>query len=400
MHRSYFPFRVLYFTKKFAQLPKSVKYCSLLFFIYYFGWGMILAYEPIYLKNILGEYKNIGLIFASFHILALAMSLLIGTLLDKIKKKNLLRFFLFFYLPFSYIYLHITKLSHFLLFKAYHGIIATGLWISGEAHIRTHSPKGKEVESIALFDFSGILALVLGSFVGAMLIEKFSFNIFYAISFFAILALIFSYRLGDREEKISGKMKKIELMKGIKKEINDLKKNKRFYHHVSFLLLFVFLSSTFGLILPLFLKTLEVELWCIGIIFGISQIPFLFEGVFATAKNKNRILVGGWIMSGIIFLVMFFLKSPKLIFLVSLFLGISFAAISPILSGRLTRDMPKTKRGEFTGILAGLRYICLAVSSLTFGIMADFLGIRSIFILNFFLVAVFLIIARKFLKIN
>jgi MFS family permease len=394
MHRHYFPFRPLrplYFTKKFAQLPKSVKYCCLLFFIYYLGWGMMLAYEPIYLKNVLGQYSNIGLIATSFHILALIMSLSMGAVLDRIRKKKFLSFFLLCYLPFSYLYLHITKLWHFLLFKAYHGIIATGLWISGEAYVRAHSPKGKEIESIALFDIAAILALVLGSFVGATIIGKLSFNIFYAISLFAIFALIFSLWLPDEEKESIKKIEKIELTKGIKKEIKDLRKNKKFRSSLPSLLLYVFVSGSLGLVLPLFLKTLNAQLWLIGIFYGIFQAPFLFESVFATAKKKNRVLLMGWIASCLIFFAMFFLKSISTTFLASLLLGISFAAISPILSGRITTAMPKTRRGEYTGILAALRYFILTLSSLVFGFMADAISLRSIFLLNFFLIVVMLI---------
>jgi MFS family permease len=117
----------------------------------------------------------------------------------------------------------------------------------------------------------------------------------------------------------------------------------------------------------------------------------LFESVFATAKKKNRVLLIGWITSCLIFLTMFFLTSISTTFLASLLLGISFAAISPILSGRITTAMPKTRRGEYTGILAALRYFILALSSLVFGFMADAISLRSIFLLNFFLIVALLI---------
>ncbi|MEM1534909.1 MAG: MFS transporter [Candidatus Pacearchaeota archaeon] len=398
MHiKHYIPFRHFRLPRlgEFLKLPRAIKYAFIILFIYYLGWGIWVAFEPIYLKRIVGSYTHIGLIVMTFNFLALFFSLFLGTILDKINKKKSIRFWLLFYLPFSYIFSKIKALSHFLLFKAYHGIIATGLWISGEAYVRQHSPKKKAIESMALYDLSTILAVVIGGFIGAWLIYKIGFNIFYAISAFAFLALITSGILPDHGR---WKVKHIHPLKGLKKELKDLRKNKSLRRLSAFLFVYVFVLATMPLVLPLFLNHIGAKLWQIGIIYAISQVPFLFEGFFGLAKRKKAIISSSLLIGSALFLAMAFVKNILAIFLLSLAISICFSAISPIINGKLTEAMPRQKRGELTATLGALRYLSISLSSLFSGFISDLLGLHYVFLLNFVLFGLLFISLKKIFK--
>jgi len=392
--RHYFPFRYLKFPREFLKLPRAIRISFVLFLIYYLGWGIVTAYEPIYIKNVVGSYSNVGFTFAIFNILALFFSLTLGALLDRVNKKNVIRFFLLFYIPFSYLFLKIRTLSQFLAFRAYHGIIATGLWISGESYVRQHSPKGKAVESITLFDLASILALIIGGILGAYLIYKIGFNIFYAVSFFAFLSLLFSNLLPDHEKSNF----KIKIFRGIRKELKDLKENKDLKRFLFFLFFFVIASGSMGMIFPLFLKYIGAELWQIGLIYSISMSPFLFEGFFALFKKRTRLLKVSLFFASLMFLSMFFIRNILIIFIASLAISICFSAIGPILSGRLTETMSPRKRGELTGLIGAMRHIGLIITSLSSGFIADALGLNFVFLLNFILLFFLLLIVKKVFK--
>lgn len=391
MHIKYFfhHFRHIRLPKKLFKLPRSIKYASFLLFVYYLGWGMAYAYEAIYIKEKLGVYSNVGITFAIFHLFAIITSIIMGALLDKTNKRNIIRFFLVFYIPFSYIFLSIKNFSQFIIFKAYHGIIATGLWVSSESYIRLHSPKKKEIESVTLFDLALVVAMILGGITGAFLIYKISYNLFYSISFFAFLALIFSSALSDRE-----KAKKVKILKGIEHEIIDIESNAKFRRFTLLVIFFTFLSASIMFIYPLFLKAVGVELWQIGMMFAVFQAPFLFEGFFAVTKQRYKIAKIAIVIMAFIFLGIAFTNNIIIIFFSGLFISLCLAAIFPILSGKLTEIMPIKRRGELTSVLYTIRNLTFAVSLIIIGFIAD-VGLNYVFLMDFFVAILFFFFAKK-----
>lgn len=391
MHLKHFPFRHLRIPKEYTTLPRSIKIAFFIFLIYYLGWGIVMAYYSIYLKKILGNYSSVGYVFAMYHTASLIVSLLLGILLDKVNKQKIIRFILLFYFPFSYIFLKIRNLSQFLAFKIYHGTIATSLWVSVEAYIRKHSPKKRTIESIALFDLGPTLALVIGGFLGAFLITLYSFNIFYAISLFAFLAFLIAIFLPDHEKTNFN----INLLKGIKKEFIDFKKNIKLRKLSLALFLYILAMGTIPMILPLFLRHIGATLWQIGIIFAISNIPFLFEGVFALFKERKRTLISAIFIGIVIFTFLFFIRNILLIFIISFLISICFSAITPIISGKLTETMPKTKRGELSGMLSAIRNIGFILSTLAAGFISDALGLNFVFAFDAIILLLLLFVVSR-----
>lgn len=394
MQFKHFPFRYLKIPKEYKNLPKSIKIASLVFFIYNLGWGIVTAYYAIYLKNVLKTYYNIGYIIAIYHLTCIITSLIFGILLDKINKRKIIRLILIFYFPFSYIFLKISTLTHFLFFVIYHGFIATSLWVSGEAYIRKHSPKNRTIESIAFFDLAYFISLIIGCFFGAFLIKFFKFNIFYSISFFAFLAFLFATILPDQEKL----MFKINIFKEIKKEIKDIKKNKKLKKLSFILFLFIFIQGAISLIMPLFLNHLGVNLFQIGIIIAISYLPFLCEGFFALLKNRKRILIVAFLFLIFTFSLLFFIKDIVLIFIINFLVSISFSAIMPILSGKITETMPKQKRGELSSFIFIVRNAGFGISGFINGFIAHNLGLNYVFAFSSLIsiAILYLIIKTKF----
>ncbi|MEM4358103.1 MAG: MFS transporter [Candidatus Pacearchaeota archaeon] len=391
-HRHYFPFRHLKYPIEFLKLPKSIKYGFVIFLIYSFGWGFAEPYFAIYSNKVLGSYTNVGLVYAIFNFIGLITSLSLGTILDKINKRNLIRFILLFYLPFSYLLLQIKNLTNFITFRIYHGVIATSLWVSGEVYIRRHSPRRRTVESVALFDLASVIGMILGAIASAFLISWLSFNIFYSISIFAFLALLLSAYMPDKEKS---EIKKVMLVREIKKEFVNFFRYKKLRKITLFLFFYIIVSATMSIIFPLYLKHIGASLTEIGLIFALFYFPFLLEGYFAWIRNKKALLISSLAATSLLFLILFFINNIVTIFLLSLLIGIFFAAIGPTLSGRITNFMPLKKRGQLTSVLDVIRHLALVVSFLFSGFIADKLGLNFVFLINFLILAILTFFVRK-----
>ncbi len=386
-----FPFRYLKFPKEYSKLPKSIKISFLVIFIYFLGWGFSLAYYPLYFKNVLASYANVGYVYAIYHLTSLLMGLILGSLLDRLNKRKIIRLILLLYFPFSFFLLNIKSFFQFVVFNIYHGIIASSFWVSMESYVRKHSPKNKSIECIAVFDLASILSLLLGYLISSFLVTKIYFNIFYFISFFSFLAFFVSILLPDKEKNNF----QINFFKNIKHEFKDFIKNKNFKTFSLILFLYIISIGNLSMVYPLFLSYLGTELWKIGIIFFIMELPYLFEGVFALVKKRKALLNVLTLFLIIIFISLFFIKNIFLIFLISLIIGMCFAGINPIISGKLTETMPKTKQGELSGMLHVIRSLGFILSYLFAGQIAQFFGIKFIFLFNvFFLVVLFFLLIK------
>ncbi|MEM2772515.1 MAG: MFS transporter [Candidatus Pacearchaeota archaeon] len=391
MQLKHFPFRYLKIPKEYKNLPKSIKIASLIFFSYNLGWGIVTAYYAIYLKNVLGSYYNIGYIIGVYHLTCIITNFVFSVLLDKINKRKIIRLILIFYFPFSYIFLKISTLIMFLFFVMYHGFIATALWISGEAYIRKHSPKNRAIESIAYFDLSYFISLIIGCFLGVFLISTYKFNIFYSISFFAFIAFLFTIFLPDKEKTFVN----INIFKEIKKEIKNIKNNKRLKQLGFILFLFIFIQGIAGLIIPLFLNEMKVELYQIGIIVAISYLPFLCEGFFALLKKRKQVVMTAIFSLFLFFSLLFFIKNIFIIFIINLLISICFSAIMPIIAGNLTEAMPKERMGELSGFVFVVRNIGFGVSGLVSGFIASSLGLNFNFAFSALVSIVLLYLSSK-----
>jgi MFS family permease len=383
-----FPFRHLKFPKEYLKLPKAIKVSFVVIFLYYLGWGLSLAYYPIYFKTILVSYSNVGYVYAIYYLTSLFVGLIFGSLLDKLNKKKIIRFILLLYFPFSFFLLNIKSLLSFIIFNVYHGIIASGLWVSFESYVRKHSPKDKAVECIALYDLASILALIFGYLISAFLITKFYFNIFYFISFFAFIAFFASILLPDREKNDF----KINLFKNIAKEFKDFIENKSLKRLSIILFLYVVSIGNLSMIFPLFLNYLGSSLWQVGIIFFIMELPYLFEGFFALVKKRKQLVFSLTSILIIIFFLLFFVKNINIIFLITLIMGVCFAGIGPVISGKLTETMPKTRQGELSGMLHVIRNIGFMFSSFFAGQISETFGINFIFLFNSLFLFIFLLL--------
>lgn len=341
------------------------------------GWGITLPFLPLFIREKLGSYTGVGLVYGLLPLLSMMWALLLGSILDRVHKRSAMRVAFFLYLPLSWLLLCVQSFFGFVLFRIYQSALATTYWVSGEAYVRKHSSRGKEAVSMAWWDFASGLALVIGAIIGALTIGYFHWNIFYAVSAFSLLAFLGSWTLPDHDKT------PIKRFPSIAKEIKDLWNKKSLLHMTVFSFFFAFGAGVVAMLLPLFLAAPEVgaTLMQIGIITSVASTPILFEPYFSRCKKPILVVQLALGFAAVFFISLFFVTNTVILFLIAGLLGLSLAAIAPIMMGTLTRFMPHTQIGELSAVTFAVRIVGSGLGPITAGILSDAYGLQYAFLL-------------------
>lgn len=266
----------------------------------------------------------------------------------------------------------------FVAFRFYHAFLATNLWLSSETFLRKYAVKNKSAEAIGLFDSAYGLSLILGPIIGGYLISKYSYSIFYTISFFAFMAFLVSLKLNDKI-KIDKKlpMQKINL----KQELKDFYSNKKLFRIVAFHFFLVIASSFIVMLLPLFYKDIGANFYQIGFLASLFYFPQVFESYFSTFGNKRKLFLSSLFLASILFVALFFTSNIYLLLVITFLLGLALSAISPIIQGKAAGYMPKKKVGELYSVQFSVMHLANTIGPVLAGIVADSYGLKYIFVI-------------------
>jgi len=376
-------------------LNKHVRGISVLFLVYVIGWGVVNPYLPLYLRQLLGDYTRVGLVLSVVELFNLVWALLIGPMLDRINKKTLISSVLVGYLPLSFILISLKTLTQFIWFRMYHSFIATSLWLSSEAYLRGHTPQGKAAQTIGLFDFCQGLALVVGGLIGAVLITRIGFDILYATSFFALLALLVSLRLPDHTKSHIVTSLQSWRLSNIAEEIGEYMRNRRLRNLTIYAFPFTFTVAFLGMVVPLFLASIGASLPMVGLATALFNAPVLFESYFSMRQDHGRTVMLGLVFGAVLFLALYTVTNPTTVLFLTILLGIAIAAVHPILAGRFTPLMPKRSIGEYSAVLYATKGLAAGISPLMAGIIADTFGLRYVFLIGFVIFAGLLVFRKR-----
>ena len=389
-HRPRFPTELL-------KLNSAIKRITTLFFIYDLGWGIVAPLFTLYISTLFGNYKTVGILAAALEFFALLFGLFLGPLLDKLEKRSLISTTLFLYLPFTPLLFALSTLTQLILFRVYHAAIASGLWLTGEAYVREHSEPQKEAQSIGLFDFGVGASQVLGGLLGAALVVTLGFNLIYAVSIFGGIAFIVSLSLPDKTKRksLASSINAFSI-KSLKQSILHFKHNKQATKLLLYAFPYYFVAAMLPLMIPLFVKSIGGSLSLACLASALFYVPMLFESYFCIAKNQKQVFTIALISGLVLFILLSFVITSILpIFLLTLALGVTFAAIAPNISGHLTQLLNKKKIGEQTSVIFAVKSLAAATGLITAGFVADGFGLKYVFMIGALAFIILLIFKHK-----
>ncbi|MDI6738118.1 MAG: MFS transporter [Nanoarchaeota archaeon] len=373
------------FSRAMLNVPFNIKMISAVIFLYYLGWGMVSPFLPIYYKSILGSYTAVGLVTALLPLFSLLLDIPAGGIINKVSKIWVIRIALLLYLPFSFFLLSLRSLFHFILFRIYHSAISTPLWIASDSYARENAPRWRAAESMSVYDVGATLSLIAGPIIGGVLFVHFGFSLLYAISIFAGIAFLATFFLkdGGQHEKTKDAVKELIFTDGIyRRAIIDFWQNRLLVKVYSFIFLFRFCMSFVAMLLPLFMKEFGASNLQIGLVFGVYYLPLLFEPYFSVYAKNKRLMTMGLGLCAIVFVSLFANNQLSFIFFHAILLSLLFAAIIPMLNGRIVELMPREQIGKLSGVGMMFSHIADFSGPLIAGVVSDAFGLQYMFLIG------------------
>ena len=368
------------------------------------AWGILDPFLTIYFHDLFGSYTKVAILTALLYFFSLLASLPFGGLADVVSKKKLIHIFLILYIPLGFVLAALSTFFQFALFRIYHALLATGLWSSAESYVRVNSPPHKASESMGFFDSAISLSLVIGPVIGGILMTAFGIkSLFFIFPVFVIAAISILPSMPDHHgiSNIWRGIKQIRNKKMFSFELSD------FFNLPGMItisaLSFISRSVAAGtmLILPLFSDDLGANFVVTGLIFAVFALPTVFEApfsVFADKFDRKKILIIGGTAAIVFFAAAFVSDGLTSLFVLSLFIALALALITPTIEGFATELMPRHKIGELNGVYRSVGLLAGACGSFIVGPIADKFSIQAPFLFGAALMAVFLLIVI-FLKL-
>jgi len=365
------------------KLPRPIKVVSLVAFIYTLGWAIIDPFFFIYLKSIFGNYTSVGLITALLYLFAIVWSLPIGQLVNRVSEKFLIVITLAMYFPMGYLLLAVRTIFQFAMLRLYNSFTAASIWVSLEDYVREHTDKKNVYEAYGLFDAFCSLSYVIGPVIGALLMIKYGFSMFYVISITSFIAFIIALTLKDykKEGIVKGVSDVLRKDGFAKKGIKDFLKNKKLVRVELISSLYTFCLSSIAMLLPLFLREQQATFLEIGVIASLYYLPLISESYFSTFKRKNILLKSAILSSIILLTIMFFTTNIYSMFTLVFAFSFFEAAILSVFRGKITGFMPKKEMGELSGVEMSIKYLAAGLGLVVSGVIGDLLGLKYVFLM-------------------
>jgi len=398
------------FPRDIASLPHSIRWIALVMFLYYLGWGIVEPFLGIYFNDLFGSYTSVGIIFSLLYFFSIFLSIPFGDLSDKVSKRTIIMLMLVFYIPIGPVIGILRTIGHAVMFRLYHAFLATGLWASTEAYVRSHSPRKQASESMGVFDMAVAGSSVLGALIGGFLIMRFGIHtLFYMMPLFSIAAFIAMIRLPDSDGVMSLRDGVREVFReGVfRHELRDFFAIPGIAYITALSIIFNVVGAGVAILLPLVYHSFGLSLWEIGVVYALFMMPVFFEGPFSVLAdhvNKRALFIFGALAALSIEFVMVWTQSIIMLFVLSLCLGIVFALLRPLIEGVVTNCMPRERIGELNGVYRSFILLALALGSFIIGPIADAFTIQAPFLIGAVFMGIFFIIVlfvpRSLLKIS
>jgi len=342
---------------------------TLINFLIFFSFQMLIAPFSIYIKNLGGADSIIGLVTGVLTVSAVIARPTTGIILDKRGRRNVFLIGLALFILAIFLYSWTSAIAILLLFRLIHGF---GWGVSGTAAstIATDNlPRKRFGEGMGYFSLAASLAMAIGPAVGLTMVAESSFNIlFYVSAGIGLIALLLSLTIKYDKSGVQEPAKaaaKISISASAQAPAEASVRSSLFEKtaYKPTLIIF-FVTITYGTITSfLALYAAEKGINNIGIFFAVFASSLLASRpVFGRIVDKHGfnlatipgllcILVGVFLLSQAQSLMMFIL--------VAVIYGIGFGAAQASLQTMAVINAPKHRLGAanatfFTGFDSGI----------------------------------------------
>lgn len=365
------------------------------FFVFY---GLVTTL-PLYAMDVLKQTeKEAGLMFSVFLLSAVIIRPFSGKLLDVYGKKKVLIICIALYLACTVMYLFIKPLTFLLILRFINGIwfgIITTAAGSLAADIVPESRKGA---GLGYFTMSTNLSVVIGPFVGLLVVQHASYNIlFYVMTACVLVGGIIALTIKTDD------LPKPEHKVRFSFTFNDLfEKNA---------LPIAGITAIFGLAYASVLSFISIYAQQKGLM----DLASWFYAVFAAAmlltrpttgklydqRGPQAVIFPGFFFFGIGIFCLAFVSGPILFMTAAVLIGVGYGALTTSFQSLAVQSTTPMRSGYATATYFSLYDTGLAIGSYVLGMIAANSGYSSVYIAaTIFVIVTFVLYLLRYLKIR
>jgi len=317
------------------------------------GNHMMITGIPLYAIHLGGNNSTAGLMMGVFMVAAILVRPFFGNLADTKSRRLVLLIggiicsLSFFFYTFAF------SVSLLLFLRVLNGIGFSANTNASGTVVADIIPKSRLSEGIGFYGISNVLATALGPALTLLIIKSLGYRtLFFITTVFGLVSIICAYLI-SYERKVAVKSVK-KPHQGIQDDENKKKRGvldlifERNAIPPSFVMLFVaFAMGGIQSFIPIYGATRGIE--NIGIYFVFYAIAVLitriFGGKIADRHGAPIVLIPGFILLIISFLVLAFATNFTMFIIAGILYGLGFGSVQPLLNSTMVQFCSPSRRG-------------------------------------------------------
>lgn len=334
---------------------------------------------PLYAIGVLDRSdEEAGLLMTIFLLSAIVVRPFTGKLLDIVGKRKMLWIGLFFYLACTVLYYFVVHFGILLALRFFHGIWFSIITTAAISLVADIVPTKRRGTGIGYFTMSTNLAVVLGPFIGLLLIQRYSFEVlFIVMSVMMVIGGIVSLLLpeGIRPQKK-------EVVKRF--SMNDLFEKKA----IPVALIGCFIAFSYASILSYLSIYAEGK----GLLSFTSSFFFVFAAVMLLTrpitgrifdeKGPKYILIPGFSAFILGLVLLAFMDSIVMFFIAGGVIGFGYGTLVPSLQTMAVQSTKHERSGYATATFFTLFDVGVASGSYVLGLIALHSTYRNVYLFS------------------
>lgn len=360
-------------------------------FFIFLGFQMTLPTLPLFVEELGGNDRLIGLVVGIFTFSALLIRPYTGHALESKGRRFIYIVGLLIFVISVGSYVIASSLLFLFTMRIIQGL-GWGLSTTASGTIATDLiPAKRRGEGMGYYGLSGNLALALGPTLGLALVAKVSFSqLFFICATLGLIALLASLNIRYKKvEKTNAKTLKLDIF-----EKTALPPS----------ILLLFITFTFGGIatfLPLY--TVQKEVTGIQWYFLIYALALMFSRTFSgriyDRKGHQAVFPPGALSIITAMFLLAWLPNSIVLFIAAFLYGLGFGTVQPALQAWSVQKAAANRKGLANATFFSFFDLGIGLGAITFGQIAYLFGYQSIYIVSAFSVIVslllYLVIVKK-----
>ncbi len=358
------------------------------------GFGAFFLF-PLFISGRGGTETDIGVIMGVFALASVLCRPWVSELIDRVGRKRsfTLGALIMTLLPLAYLSFQGPLAGFYLpllLVRVIHGVGVALCFTAAFTFIADVVPPVRLNEGIGMFGISGLVGMAVGPVMAELILRHWDFTAFFlaaaAIGGFGLLVHL------PVRETLSGRTPRARRIPFFTLLLRPGTRNV-----VGLALLFGFgLAASENFVAPLAQeRKLPIVSWFFGAYSTAAVFTRLWAGRLADRVGERAVIPYALVVIGSGLLALVFVRGGVSLTLAGLLAGCGHGLLFPTLNALAVRGQPAEVRGKITGIYTGSIDSGTFIGSILLGLVAEFIGLGSLFLVAAMALFSGLLIARR-----